>query len=134
MFYYSFVILIYLAFVPKQSFALTLCSRDGLSTLLQCLLEEKHFINWSDILDQGIGCSKAGDCIAWQVWDRKVKLVKNYFECMKKVADIKATTWNNPDVMALLALEYKCRKDLADNLPEAYKSNYLPLLPELDNE
>ena len=126
---YSFVIF-YFALASKQSFAITFCSSDGFTTLLQCLLEEKRFMNWAQILDHGIECSKEGDCNRkpWQYGDPKVKLVKNYYECMKKVA----VSLNNPEINGLIASEFSCRKEFADNLPVSYQVHYLQILPELD--
>ena len=138
MFKYSLVILCYVASVPKQSSALNWCSSNGLATSLECLLKvEKYVNNWSERLNRRIGCSEKGDCTPrpWQVLDSKVRLVRKYYDCMKKIADLKkAKLLNGPEIKELLASELRCRMDLALNLPEDFKSYYLPLLPEINNE
>ena len=93
-------------------------------------------MGWSQLLDHRIECSKEENCLPkpWELFDSKIRLVRSYAECMKKVASLHAKLVYMPEILAMLAFEQRCRKDLADNLPEAYKSNYLPLLPELDNK
>ena len=126
---YSFVIF-YFALVFQESFALNWCSSDGLPTLLHCLLEGEYSVNWSETLNQRIRCSKEGDCTPrpWQVFDKKVELVRNYFECMKEVAATKTNLLTGPEIKELVASEFRCRIALAVNLPDDFKSYYNPLL------
>ena len=135
MFNYSFVILCYVAFVSKQSFALIWCSSDALPTLLQCLLKaEKYNKNWFRVFDQRIECSKEGDCTPapWQVMDSEVRLVLKYYDCMEKIADWKHRSMNGPETKKLKASEFNCRIQLALNLRDDFKPYTLPLLPELN--
>ena len=138
MFNYSFVILCYVVFASKQSFALNWCSSNPLESLLKCLLEEKYIssLGWSQLLDHRIECSKEANCLPkpWELFDSKIRLVRSYAECMKKVASLKKTVVYVPETLAMLAIEQRCRKDLADNLPPSFKSYYLQLLPELIDE
>ena len=138
MFKYSFVILCFVVFASKQSFALNWCSSNPLESLLKCLLEEKYLssLGWSQLLDHRIECSKEENCLPkpWELFDSKIKLVRSYAECMKNVASLKKYVVYVPETLAMLAFEQRCRKDLADNLPPSFKSYYFQLLPELIDE
>ena len=139
MFKYSFVILCYVAFVSKQSsaFDFNFCSSDALPTLIQCLLKaEKYDKYWFRVFDQRIECSKEGDCTPapWQVLDSEIRIVRKYFKCMEKIAYWKYSgPLSGPETKKLIASEeFNCRKELALNLPEDFKSYCLPLLPEIN--
>ena len=139
MFNYSFVILCYVVFASKQSFALNWCSSNPLESLLKCLLDEKYIsslASWSQLLDHRIECSRKQCCLPkpWELFDSKIRLVRSYAECMKKVASLHAKLVYMPEILAMLAFEQRCRKDLADNLPPSFKSYYFQLLPELIDE
>ena len=117
-----FLILCYVMLLIKRSFARDWCPNNAFESVWNCLLEEPnhHGKEWSQILNQRIECSKVGDCTMkpWQWFDDKLRLVRNYAKCMKKIA-IAKESWNESEMRRLAMVAYrKCRKELADHFPE----------------
>ena len=145
----NFVILFHVVILFNQSFAddwilpPPWCSNNALESLLKCLSEEKYSNRgWFMKYYQKIKCSEEGNCILkpWQVWKSDVKLARTYGKCMKKVTTFYKSKApivfhiNDAEQKKLLTMEYRCRKDLADNLPKDIKSYYSIILPELNHE
>ena len=110
-----FVFIYSVVFLFNHSFARDWCSGNTFESLLEFLLEEKN---------------KVTDCTPnpWDIFDSKIRLVRNYAKRMKKIA-IAKESWNETELKKLVALAYRrCRKDLADNFSDSVKPNHLPLL------
>ena len=110
------------------------CSSNALESLLKCLSDDKYSNKgWFMKYYQKIKCSEEGHCNLkpWQIWNSDIKLARTYSKCMKKVIAFYKSkapivfAINDEEKKKLLTKEYKCRKDLADNLPKDFTSYYL---------
>ena len=126
----NFVFLCCIVFVSNQCFAKKWCSWNALEALLQCLTEDKFIPHMEsfEILNQRIGCSKIGDCTPklFQVWNKKVRLVRKYGKCMKNILGLLEDS-----LVYDSSIEQNCRKYLNDNLPDSFKDYNLHLLPNV---
>ena len=110
------------------------CSSNALESLLKCLSDDKYSNKgWFMKYYQKIKCSEEGHCnlTPWQIWNSDIKLARTYTKCMKKVIAFYKSkapivfSINDEEKKKLLTKEYRCRRDLADNLPKDFTSYYL---------
>ena len=111
------------------------CSDHELETLIQCLLDQpiKAEFNYN-IFYRRLLCALNKDCTPppWLILDDSIRLAKNFAECMKDIANFmnenQEIIESVPAHRALGMFEEKCRKNLAENLPDHLKLYYNPLL------
>ena len=99
MFLYTFVILFGVLFSAEYIDATIFCPGDALESLIKCLLKT----NIQPILEvdglelntfyHRLGCAKQTSCTPsfWQIWDKELKIMKNFDECMTRIPILKYT-------------------------------------------
>ena len=115
------------------------CTDDVLESLIKCLLKtdiyeplEAHGGLKVEIFDQRFECVKEAKCHPKlsDVWDRKIHLVQKFVDCMEKIdgSSIFFMLQGLELEKGLHLVEKRCRKKLAEKLPDDLKHYYLPLL------
>ena len=135
MFKYIFIVFLFVqSFADDWILPPPWCSNNALESLLKCLSDDKYSNKgWFMKYYQKVKCSEEGHCNLkpWQIWNSDVKLTRIYTKCMKKVIAFYKSkapivfAINDEEKKKLLTKEYRCRKDLADNLPKDFTSYYL---------
>ena len=135
MFKFQLIILCCLVFLAKKSFSDDSseesgfwCSDGILESLIKCLLQTNIQPNavsgvWSRVL-----CAQQADCHPkpWNFFDKNIKKVKDFVECMEAVPKAVDEWYNGTMVL----IDYKCREQLAQNLPNKFMMYYTSLVPE----
>ena len=121
------LIFILLCFV--EIYAEFWCTEETLLNLIHCLLSTSISYDplLTDLKDfkRRFGCAKEADCIRkpWDLMNVKIKLLRKYFWCM--INNLHPTT----SLAVQVVEEYKCRLDLANNLPADLRVYYYSLVP-----
>lgn len=123
MFKFLSIILCCFVFLFKESYAGVWCSDGTLESLIMCLLQTN--IQPNAVLWSRVECAKQARCTPkpWDFFDDNIRSVKDFVECME---DMKP--WKDGKVLVMI--DYKCRKELATNLPDHFKSYTIMLVPE----
>lgn len=140
MIYYHFIIISFVVLIFNPSCfcgcCWDMCPDNIFESLKECLIAEGNIgqlngLDWTEVLNQRIECSKVGLCKPWpwQLLDKKIKLVRDYAKCMNgingiieawKAIDLIQPHPNDAELHKMVVLEYRrCRKNLSDNFPKS---------------
>ena len=116
---------------------------DVLESLISCLVKrginetlELHGLQ-IDEFNQRLECARQAKCIPslTGILDRKIRLVRQFFECMEEIPDhigIVFGVYEGSAILYLHVFELQCREKLANQLPYDLQALYLPLLGKSD--
>ena len=144
MFTFHLVILCFVLLPADESYGWVFCYKnDVLESLISCLV--KRGINESlevhglqvDEFNRRLECARQAKCIPslTGILDRKIRLVRQFFECMEEIPNrigIVFGVYEGSAILYLHVFEWQCREKLADQLPHDLQVLYLPLLGKSD--
>ena len=123
------VIILCLGYLFHQSYAWCKPEVD-LDGLIRCLLREniKVFDLTMTKFYKRLRCAKAANCIPkpWDAFTKNVQTVENFAKCMEEIEE----NIREIDMLTLHTEEYKCRRNLVENLPDSYNIYHVQIIPE----
>ena len=143
MFNYHFAILCLTLLSVNESYGGFFCHGEVLESLISCLLNtginyhlEMHGLT-INVFNQRLECARQAKCIPslTGILDRKIRLVRQFFECMEEIPNrigIVFGVYEGSAILYLHVFELQCREKLANQLPYDLQALYLPLLGKSD--